>query len=149
RGTGEERAKSERLVRARTAPVRLVSRARIIPRAAAGMRVPTIAQQLELSGKCVRLWLARFNQAAWLNLIEGFLKILRQRALAGRVCSTTEEVDQALQAGVADWNRRPTGTVARLEPSPDSLPLEPSAQTPAPAQATICLLYLRNDALSI
>jgi transposase len=59
----EERAKIERLVRARTAPVRLVSRARIIQLAAAGMRVPTIAQQLELSGKCVRLWLARFNQA--------------------------------------------------------------------------------------
>jgi hypothetical protein len=46
--------------------------------------------------------------AAWLNLIEDFWKILRQRALAGHICSTTAELDQALQAGVADWNRRPT-----------------------------------------
>src|SRR5262249_11252310 len=30
------------------------------------------------------------------------------RAGAGRDCSTTEEVDQALHAGVADWNRHPT-----------------------------------------
>jgi len=46
--------------------------------------------------------------AAWLNLIEGFWKILRQRALAGRDCTTTQQVDGALHAGVADWNRRPT-----------------------------------------
>jgi hypothetical protein len=36
------------------------------------------------------------KRAAWLNLKEGFWKILRQRALDGRVCSTTYEVDQAL-----------------------------------------------------
>jgi len=48
------------------------------------------------------------KRAAWLNLIEGFWKILHQRALAGRLCSTTDDVDQALQAGVADWNQRPT-----------------------------------------
>ena len=46
--------------------------------------------------------------AAWLNLIEGFWKVLNQRALAGRVCRTVAEVEAALQAGVADWNRRPT-----------------------------------------
>ena len=47
------------------------------------------------------------KRAAWLNLIEGFWKILRQRALAGRVCSTTDEVDQALQPA---W---PTGIGAQ------------------------------------
>lgn len=46
--------------------------------------------------------------AAWLNLIEGFWKILKQRALAGRACPTVANVEAALQAGVADWNRRPT-----------------------------------------
>jgi hypothetical protein len=46
--------------------------------------------------------------AAWLNLIEGFWKILGQRALAGRVCTSTQAVDSALQAGVEDWNRQPT-----------------------------------------
>jgi DDE superfamily endonuclease len=46
--------------------------------------------------------------AAWLNLIEGFWKILNQRALAGRDCRTVAAVEAALQAGVADWNRQPT-----------------------------------------
>jgi len=54
----------------------------------------------------------------WLHLIEGFWKILRQRALAGRVCSTTVEVDQALQAGVADWNQRPTPFLWNRPPKP-------------------------------
>lgn len=46
--------------------------------------------------------------AAWLNLIEGFWKILNQRALAGRACRSVAAVEAALRAGVADWNRRPT-----------------------------------------
>lgn len=46
--------------------------------------------------------------AAWLNLIEGFWKILDQRALAGRTCRSAADVDRALRAGVADWNRQPT-----------------------------------------
>jgi hypothetical protein len=46
--------------------------------------------------------------AAWLNLIEGFWKILRQRALAGRACTSTDAVEQAVHAGVSDWNRQPT-----------------------------------------
>jgi DDE superfamily endonuclease len=58
------------------------------------------------------------KRAAWLNLIEGFWKILRQRALDGRVCSTTDEVDQALQAGVADWNRRSTPFLWNRPPKP-------------------------------
>jgi DDE superfamily endonuclease len=45
--------------------------------------------------------------AAWLNLIEGFWKILTQRALHGRTCRRTAEVVAALQAGVADWNAQP------------------------------------------
>jgi hypothetical protein len=48
------------------------------------------------------------KRAAWLNLIEGVWKILRQRALAGRACTSPALLDQALQAGVADWNQRPT-----------------------------------------
>jgi DDE superfamily endonuclease len=61
------------------------------------------------------------KRAAWLNLIEGFWKILRQRALAGRVCSSTDDVDQALQAGVADWNGRPTPFVWNRPPKPHRL----------------------------
>jgi hypothetical protein len=56
--------------------------------------------------------------AAWLNLIEGFGKILSQRALAGRHCTSTEEVDHAVHAGVADWNRQPTPFLWGRPPKP-------------------------------
>lgn len=56
--------------------------------------------------------------AAWLNLIEGFWKILRQRALAGRDCRSPEEIDRALQAGVADWNACPTPFLWGRSPKP-------------------------------
>lgn len=56
--------------------------------------------------------------AAWLNLIEGFWKILRQRALAGRCCASTHEVDCALVAGVSDWNRPPTPFLWGRTPRP-------------------------------
>ena len=46
--------------------------------------------------------------AAWLNLIEGYWKVLTQRALHGRTCRSPEQVAAALQAGVEDWNRHPT-----------------------------------------
>jgi transposase len=48
------------------------------------------------------------KRAAWLNLIEGFWKILRQRALAGRDCQSTSDIDAALHAGVDEWNLQPT-----------------------------------------
>ncbi len=46
--------------------------------------------------------------AAWLNLIEGFWKILSQRALHGRTCRSPSEVTAALDSGVAEWNQHPT-----------------------------------------
>lgn len=59
--TVEERAKIERLVRAEAAPVRLVRRARIVQRSAAGMTVPAIARDLGLSEPTVRVWMRRFT----------------------------------------------------------------------------------------
>jgi transposase len=56
----EEREKIERLVRAQSAPVRLVRRARIIQLAAHGLTSPAIAQQLGVSEKAVRQRLERF-----------------------------------------------------------------------------------------
>jgi transposase len=56
----EEREKIERLVRAQSAPVRLVRRARIIQLAAQGLTAPAIAQQLGVSEKAVRQRLERF-----------------------------------------------------------------------------------------
>jgi transposase len=60
--TDEERSKVERLTRARSAPVRLVHRARIVQLALQGMTVPAIAQELGVSEKMVRQWLKRFEQ---------------------------------------------------------------------------------------
>ena len=74
--------------------------------------------------------------AAWLNLIEGFWKILRQRALAGRVLRTLQELDRAICTMVADWNAHRTpfvGTSSRIE---------------AAAETLLRLPYLRNDAHS-
>lgn len=59
--TIEERTKIERLVRAETAPVRLVRRAQIVQRSAVGMTVPTIARELGLGEPTVRLWIRRFT----------------------------------------------------------------------------------------
>lgn len=60
--TDEERDKVERLVRARSAPVRLVTRARMVQRAIEGMTPPAIARELGMSEKTVRIWLKRFAQ---------------------------------------------------------------------------------------
>lgn len=49
------------LTRSRTAPVRLVERARIIARAQQGARVPAIAAEVGVSEPVVRRWLERFN----------------------------------------------------------------------------------------
>jgi hypothetical protein len=56
--------------------------------------------------------------AAWLNLIEGFWKLLGQRALTGRACMSTDDIDRALHAGVCDWNRQPTPFLWGRPPRP-------------------------------
>jgi hypothetical protein len=68
------------------------------------------------------------KRAAWLNLIAGFWKTLqdpprsskirRQRALAGRACTSTQEVDHALPAGIADGNQQPTPFLWGRPPKP-------------------------------
>lgn len=59
--TEEEEQEVGRLVRSRTAPVRLVERARIIRLAHHGRRVPAIAAEVGVSEPVVRTWLKRFN----------------------------------------------------------------------------------------
>jgi hypothetical protein len=63
-------------------------------------------------------FLALPTAAAWRNLIEGFWKILRQRALAGRAGTSTDDVEQAVHAGVDDWNRQPTPFLWERPPKP-------------------------------
>jgi transposase len=61
--TAVERSTIERLVRAETAPVRLVRRARIVQRSALGMTVPMIARDLGVGEATVRAWIRRFDTA--------------------------------------------------------------------------------------
>jgi hypothetical protein len=56
--------------------------------------------------------------AAWLNLIEGFWKILGQRSLQGRDCRSTSEVAAALHACADAWNDNPTPFLWGREPRP-------------------------------
>lgn len=58
--TNEEHRKVARLIRAESAPARLVRRARIIHLASEGLTTPAIAQQLGISEKAVRHRLQRF-----------------------------------------------------------------------------------------
>jgi transposase len=60
--TNEEQEQIEQLSQSRTAPARLVERARIVRLASQGARVPRIAQQLTLDERTVRLWLKRFGE---------------------------------------------------------------------------------------
>jgi len=57
----EEEQDIARLARSRTAPARLVERARIIGLADEGRRVPAIAAEVGVSEPVVRTWLTRFN----------------------------------------------------------------------------------------
>lgn len=61
--TASEQAKLERIVRAKSAPVRLVARARIVLLSVSGLTVPMIAAQVGVSEKTARQWVTRFNTA--------------------------------------------------------------------------------------
>jgi transposase len=74
--TVEEHSAIHQLAHSRTAPARLVERARMVWHAAHGERVPAIAQRLALDARTVRMWLTRFQA-------EG-LAGLQDRARSGR-----------------------------------------------------------------
>ncbi len=63
-----ERTKLEQIVRATTAPVRLVERARIILLGPDGLAAPKIAMQIAVSEKTARHWIKRFNAAGLAGL---------------------------------------------------------------------------------
>lgn len=66
--TEDERAKLERAVRATTAPVRLVERARIVLAALEGLTAPQVAAQVGVSEATARQWIKRFNAAGLAGL---------------------------------------------------------------------------------
>jgi len=59
--SAEEEREVARLARSRTAPARLVERARIVGLAQEGRRVPAIAAAVGVSAPVVRRWVERFN----------------------------------------------------------------------------------------
>jgi transposase len=59
--TAEEHSAISQLAHSRTAPARLVERARMVWHAAQGERVPAIAERLGVDARTVRLWLGRFQ----------------------------------------------------------------------------------------
>ena len=59
--TDEERRELERLAHARTAPARLVERARMVVAALAGERAEAIAVRFHITAATVYLWLHRFQ----------------------------------------------------------------------------------------
>src|SRR5262249_53328325 len=110
--TVEERKEIERLAHARTAPARVVERARIIWAAAQGERAPAIARQLRLGADTVRLWLKRFNARG----LEG----LRDEPRTGRPAThPPEQVGEVIAAALTrpDALGQPFGswTLDRLE----------------------------------
>jgi transposase len=60
--TDQERTTIEHLAQSRTAPARLVERARIIWYASQKLRVPAIAQRVGLNERTVRMWFKRFER---------------------------------------------------------------------------------------
>jgi transposase len=127
--TEEEQTKVARLTHAQTAPVRLVRRARIIAAAATGLSAPTIAAQLELSEKCVRQWVERFN-AAGLQGLEDADRVGRPRTYDEAAYSQVVAKARSLPPKPSDGEVPPTchWTLDRLqaELAKDGLPIKRS-----------------------
>ena len=91
----EEEREIARLARSRTAPVRLVERARIVALAQHGQRVPAITEELGISAPVVRRWLQRFNERG----LEGLADAPR----SGRPATySAEEVGELIAASLTD-----------------------------------------------
>src|ERR671916_1459550 len=66
--TEEERSTLARLVRAKTAPVRLVERARMVLAALEGLSAPQIAARVGVGEATARQWVKRYNAAGLAGL---------------------------------------------------------------------------------
>ena len=96
--TAEERGQIDRLAASRTAPVRLVQRARMVALSAGGERVPAIAARLGVGPEVVRQWLKRFDAAGLAGLDDA--------PRPGRPCTYSEEQRRRV---VAKARRAPPG----------------------------------------
>jgi transposase len=93
--TAEEQDAIKKFARSRTAPARLVERAKMISLAARGDTVPAIADRLKLNQVTVRTRLKRFNSDG--------LAGLNDRQRSGRPTTfTPEEVAEVVAASLTD-----------------------------------------------
>jgi transposase len=99
--TEDERAKLERTVRATTAPVRLVERARIVLAALAGLTAPKVAARVGVSAATARRWITRFNAAGLAGLDDA--------PRAGRPRTYTEEAQSRVIAKARGLPPKPEG----------------------------------------
>lgn len=81
-----DRSKLERITRTRTAPQRVVERARIVLGSAEGLSGNTLCAELNVSRPTVTLWLDRYEAG-------GFAAIMEDQPRSGRPKRTTPELD--------------------------------------------------------
>src|SRR4051812_23252185 len=96
--TEEERAELRRRAQSRTAPARVVERARLVLGIEAGETAPAVAERLGLGADVARGWLKRFNA-------EG-LAGLEDRPRAGRPATYTAEQGGQVLATAATGPKR-------------------------------------------
>lgn len=99
--TEDERAKLERLARAKSAPVRLVERARIVQAALAGRSAPQVAAEIGVAAATARQWIARFNA--------GGLDGLDDAPRAGRPVTYADDVQSRVIAKARGVPPKPEG----------------------------------------
>ena len=93
--TEAERTELERRAHARTAPARVVERARLVLAAQAGDHAPAVAGRLGVAAGTVRLWVRRFNAAG--------LPGLEDRPRSGRPETyTAEQVGAVIAAALTE-----------------------------------------------
>jgi transposase len=93
--TPEEQQQIQQLAQSRTAPARLVERARIVRLASQGARVPRVAQELDLDERTVRMWLKRFND-------EGLTGLEDRPRSGAPVTYTPEVVGEVIATSLTD-----------------------------------------------
>jgi len=99
--TEDERAKLERIVRAKAAPVRLVERARIVAAASEGLTAPQVAARVGVGAATARQWIARFNAAG--------LAGLEDAARSGRPVTYTDDAQSRVIAKARSVPPKPAG----------------------------------------
>src|SRR4051794_7772805 len=99
--TEDERAKLARIVRAKTAPVRLVERARIVLAAPEGLTAPQVPPPGGAGGATARQWIARFNAAG--------LAGLEDAPRSGRPVTYADDVQSRVVAKARSLPPKPDG----------------------------------------